>query len=63
MLLEDEELGDVLKELANLLNPKAMERLYSHLNSITILMGKLRKSRDNWRKKYELLKNGTKSDT
>jgi uncharacterized coiled-coil DUF342 family protein len=53
----DLEINKTLKELNKHLNPKVVEKINSHLYSLTRQIDSLRESRDNWRKKYEELKN------
>ena len=56
MKMIDSNIKETIKELADLLNPKALYRLTSHLASLTQQMEDLTKSRDNWRKRYKELK-------
>ena len=51
MLLSDEELDEAIKKF-ELWTPPT-ESLASHISSIMRRIEDLRKSRDNWRKKYE----------
>lgn len=52
----DENIKQTLKEISEILNPKPMKKLISHLNSLFRDINDLTKSRDNWRNKYEELK-------
>ena len=49
----DFEIDKTLKELGEILAPKALVKLCSHIYSLTRQIEDLRASRDNWRNKYE----------
>ena len=52
----DENINQTLKELTEILHPNALVRLNSHINSLIRDIGDLRTSRNNWKKKYQELK-------
>ncbi len=52
----DKNLKKTLKEIAEIINPKPMERLSSHLNSLFRQMNDLTTSRDMWKERYTKLK-------
>lgn len=52
----DKNLKKTLKEIAEIINPKPMERLSSHLNSLFIQITRLTKSREMWKERYTKLK-------
>ena len=52
----DSNIKETIKELSELLNPKALQKLTSHLSSLMMQIHDLTKSRDNWRKRYKELK-------
>jgi len=56
MLLEDKELDKVMSDLANIINPKAMVKLISHMSSIHRKVEDLRLSRDKWKIKHDEIK-------
>ncbi len=49
----DSDIKETIKELADLLNPEALVKLNSHLNSLIQQIDDLTKSRDNWRAKAQ----------
>ena len=49
----DSDIKETIKELSDLLNPKALLKLQSHLSSLMMQIHDLTKSRDNWREKYK----------
>ena len=53
MLVQDKELNTLFLELNELLQPKVIDKVISHMLSIHQRCKELEKSRDNWRKKYE----------
>ena len=52
----DIEINKTLKELSEIFKPKFMDKLASHLFSLERQIEDLRKSRDNWKDKYNRLK-------
>jgi len=52
----DLEIDKTLKELKEILKVDAFNKLYSHLGSLVNQIEDLRKSRSNWREKYEKFK-------
>lgn len=57
MFLDDEELRELARELSKVFGEKAMAVWNSYMLSVYMKVGKLEKSRDNWRRKYKELKN------
>ena len=55
-----QELKPLMETLRTVFGQKAIDKLMSHLNSINIRLEDLTKSRDNWRRKYEEIKNNNK---
>ncbi len=55
MLISDEELDKVMKELGEILQPKQINKIQSLMVSVFRQVEELRKSRDNWKSKYNKL--------
>lgn len=51
-----EEFNKLLKELSEIMKIDTINKIHSHINSLMRENEDLKKSRDNWRKKYEQLK-------
>jgi len=49
-----------IKELGDLLHPKALTKLESHLTSLLRQIEQLRESRDRWKNNFEFLKSKVK---
>ena len=56
LLIDEKELRKVAKELEAIFGRKAVERVFSHLNSINQRVNTLQKSRDHWKAKHKELK-------
>ena len=63
MMLSDEELNKTFRELADFLNPKAMQTLNSMFTSLWRQIEDLRASRDRWKLKFIQSKGGNKNGT
>jgi len=53
MILSDKQLDKLMKELGEILIPKQIQQIQSHMSSILREFGRLRTSRDMWRKRAE----------
>lgn len=56
MIVKDRELNKLFLDIRELLQPKEVDKLLSHMMSIYRRVEDLRESRDNWKKKYEEIK-------
>jgi hypothetical protein len=56
MIVKDRELNKLFLDIRELLQPKEVDKLLSHMMSIYRRVEDLRESRDNWKKKYEKIK-------
>jgi hypothetical protein len=56
MILSDQKIKEECNKLNEILTPKALEKIKSHLVSIAVQIEDLRKSRDRWKERYDKLK-------
>ena len=53
MFRDEEEIEELMRKIADIMNPHALASLHSHMASLHRKVEDLKKSRDKWRIKYE----------